>query len=145
MHFLISCALKRLVSVVRHKRRGRRAEYDLVELLQRAGYKARRVPASVGPDAFATRGNQLLAFEVKTTRRTRVRIPPRQIAKLFAFLDLFDYYPRRTAVVAVRFPRKWVFLKMKEVPARAVIVTPETTSTWQPEGRLARWLRETKH
>ncbi len=92
---------------------GHRAERDLVKKLRDNGFKAVRVPVSAPsseplPDVFATKGNCVYAFEVKATSADKVYFKQEQVQKLFSFLDMFEIYERKAAVLAGKFPYKWV-------------------------------------
>nr|WP_252897110.1 hypothetical protein [Metallosphaera hakonensis] len=57
---------------------GRNAERELVSILREAGFNSVRIPTSNSssnplPDVFATKGEVLLAIEVKSTWRKRLR------------------------------------------------------------------------
>ena len=65
------------------------------------------------PDVFATKGNCILAFEVKTTHVDRAYFKKSQVKKLFDFLSLFDAYPERMAVLVCKSPYRWVFKHVK--------------------------------
>ncbi|MEM2188807.1 MAG: Holliday junction resolvase Hjc [Thermofilaceae archaeon] len=104
--------------IARMKRRGYQAERDLVRMLRERGYKAVRVPVSAPsgeplPDLFAVKGDRLLAFEVKSPRSGRAYFYREQIAKLHEFLGMFDLYPFREAVLAAKFPYRWVFKRVE--------------------------------
>ncbi|MEM1792617.1 MAG: hypothetical protein QXE92_00055 [Thermofilaceae archaeon] len=105
--------------IAKIKRRGYQAERDLVRMLRERGYKAVRVPVSAPsgeplPDLFAVKGDRLLAFEVKSPRSGRAYFYREQVAKLHEFLAMFDLYPFRDAVLAAKFPHKWVFKRAAE-------------------------------
>jgi len=107
-----------LVGIERFKGRGYGAERQLVKRLREAGFYAVRVPASAPsleplPDVFATRDDEIYAFEVKSSSGGRVYFHKGQVEKLFRFLMMFKPYRRKTAVLAVRFGRRWV---LKEAP-----------------------------
>jgi Holliday junction resolvase len=93
---------------------GHRAERDLVKKLRAQGFKAVRVPVSAPsseplPDVFATKGNCVFAFEVKATSADRIYFKKEQVKKLFDFLSIFEVYEKKAAVLASKFPYKWVF------------------------------------
>jgi len=109
----------------RIRRRGYEAERELVKRLRFHGFGAVRVPVSAPsseplPDVFAVKGDRLLAFEVKAPRAERAYFREDQVRKLFEFLDLFEIYPRKLAVLGASFPYKWVF-KLVEKPDNYVI------------------------
>jgi Holliday junction resolvase len=94
--------------------RGYRSERDLVKKLRAKGFKAVRVPVSAPsseplPDVFATKGDRVLAFEVKSTSSDRVYFKQEQVKKLVDFLGMFEVYDKKKAVLAGKFPYKWVF------------------------------------
>lgn len=61
------------------------------------------------PDVFATKGNCLVAFEVKAPRKDRAYFRKDQVQKLFGFLNLFSPYQTKLVVLAAKFPYNWVF------------------------------------
>ena len=70
------------------RRKGYRAERQLVKKLRRLGFKSVRVPVSAPsseplPDVFATKGNSLLAFEVKAPNAEKVYFRKNQVEKIF--------------------------------------------------------------
>ena len=102
------------------RRRGYDAERDLVRKLRSLGFKALRVPTSAPsseplPDVFATLEDGILAVEVKASRGDKVYFNSKQVKKLFDFLEMFDVYRRKVAMLAGKFPYKWVFREVKEV------------------------------
>ena len=102
----------------RLRRRGYDAERELVERLRRAGLKAIRIPVSSPsraplPDVFATKGDVMMAFEVKARRR-KAYFKKAQVEKLFRFLEMHEAYGRRYAVLAAKFPRVGWFFKVVE-------------------------------
>jgi len=101
------------------KRRGYDAERELVKKLRSLGFKAVRVPSSAPsseplPDIFATLNDRILAVEVKASRGEKVRFNSNQVKKLFDFLDIFSVYSEKIALLAGKFPYKWVFKQVKE-------------------------------
>lgn len=103
-----------LKEIRRIKKRGYEAERELVKTLRLHGFRAVRVPVSAPsneplPDVFATKGDCLVAFEVKAPRAERAYFRREQVKKLFEFLDFFGTYRRKLAVLGVKFPYKWVF------------------------------------
>ncbi len=98
---------------------GHRAERDLVKKLRAKGFKAVRVPVSAPsseplPDVFATKDVYVLAFEVKSTSSEKIYFRQDQVRKLFSFLGMFEVYTKRKAVLAAKFPYKWVFRVVDE-------------------------------
>lgn len=109
-----------LREIRRMKKRGYQAERDLVKKLRELGFKSVRIPVSAPsneplPDVFAVRGDCIVAFEVKAPSRGRAYFPRDQVKKLFDFLDMFYAYPNRVAVLAAKFPHKWIFKRAYEV------------------------------
>jgi len=101
----------------------------LVKKLRVHDFRAVRVPVSAPsseplPDVFATKGDYLVAFEVKAPRAERAYFRRGQVEKLFEFLEMFASYPQRLAVLAVKFPYKWV-LKPVDKPDDYVIQKEE--------------------
>lgn len=116
----------------RIRKRGYEAERELVHLLREYGYYAVRIPVSAPsneplPDVFATKDNHIIAFEVKAQRKSRVYFPAEQNAKLFEFLNMFNAYEERLAILAAKFPRKWVFVRIKE-PGNYVITNEDKSN-----------------
>ncbi len=95
-------------------------------------FRAVRVPVSAPskeplPDVFATKGDYLVAFEVKAPRAKRAYFRKGQVEKLFEFLNLFGVYPQKLAVLAAKFPYKWV-LKSIGKPDNYVIQKREKSN-----------------
>jgi len=104
----------------RMKKRGYQAERELVKRLRDLGFKSVRIPVSAPsseplPDVFATRGECIIAFEVKAPNASRAYFPREQVEKLFSFLEMFENYPVKLAILAAKFPYKWVFKKIDSV------------------------------
>ena len=102
------------------RRRGYDAERSLVKKLRSLGFKAVRVPSSAPsseplPDVFATLEDSILAVEVKASSGDRVYFSSNQVRKLFEFLEIFSVYKKRFALLAGKFPYKWVFRQVEEV------------------------------
>ena len=100
------------------RRRGYRAERQLVRKLRRLGFNSVRIPLSAPssealPDVFATKGNCILAFEVKAPHAERVYFRKKQVEKLFGFLDMFEAYDEKLAILAGKFPYRWVFKRVE--------------------------------
>jgi Holliday junction resolvase len=75
---------------------GKYYEYKTVELLEKNGYKAVRVPVSGTrkqplPDIIATKDNTIFPIEVKSTSKNHVIIRNFQIEKLFKFCEMFNF------------------------------------------------------
>jgi len=116
----------------RIKKRGYEAERELVHKLRDNGFKAVRVPVSAPsgeplPDVFATKGNCLVAFEVKAPKAERAYFPRGQVDKLFFFLNFFEPFAQKKAVLGAKFSRKWVF-KLVEKPDDFVVYREEQSS-----------------
>jgi len=116
----------------RIKKRGYEAERELVRKLRVNGFKAVRVPVSAPsgeplPDVFATKGDSIVAFEVKAPKAERAYFPRGQVEKLFSFLNFFEPYTQKLAVLAAKFPRKWVF-KLVEKPDDFAVYKEEQSS-----------------
>jgi len=102
------------------KRRGYDAERSLVRKLRSLGFKAVRVPSSAPsseplPDVFATLDDGILAVEVKSSTGDKVHFSSSQVRKLFEFLEVFSVYKKRIALLAGKFPYRWVFRQVEEV------------------------------
>ena len=96
------------------------------------GFKAVRVPVSALsgeplPDVFGTKGDCLVAFEVKAPKAERAYSPREQVEKLFLFLNFFEPFSQKKAVLGAKFPRKWVF-RMVEKPDDFVVSREEQSS-----------------
>ncbi|MCC6003513.1 MAG: hypothetical protein LM590_04155 [Thermofilum sp.] len=99
-----------------------------------------RVPVSgVGesfPDVFLVNNveDRIVAFEVKTTSSSKVKIKSYQVSKLFRFLDAFKKYSKREAVLAVWFSSKgkWVFKKLDTLLSEDIVVSCDEENTWHP-------------
>lgn len=97
-----------------------------------------RVPVSgVGesfPDVFLVNNveDRIVAFEVKTTSSSKVKIKSYQVSKLFRFLDAFKKYSKREAVLAVWFSSKgkWVFKKLDTLLSEDIVVSCDEENTW---------------
>lgn len=103
--------------IKRIRRRGYRAERELVSKLRGLGFSSVRIPVSAPsaeplPDVFATKNNCLLAFEVKAPNAERAYFPRDQIKKLFSFLNMFEVYNLKFAIIGAKFPYRWVFKKV---------------------------------
>jgi len=80
------------------KKRGYDAERELVQMMREQGFNAVRVPVSAPsteplPDVFAVKGNNVIAFEVKSQVKYAY-YKSDQIRKLNAFLDIHKIYPK---------------------------------------------------
>ncbi|MFB0503326.1 MAG: hypothetical protein ACETWE_05795 [Candidatus Bathyarchaeia archaeon] len=123
---------RRRSTLKRSRRKGFRAERQLAKKLRDLGFKSVRVPVSATsserlPDVFATKGEKLMAFEVKAYDADRAYFPRKEVEKLFGFLDLFDMYDRKIAVLAGKFPYKWVFRRV-EKPDDYVLLREEESN-----------------
>lgn len=133
---------------LRGKRRGYNVERKLVRFLRKKeGNYVFRVPVSGSrpspksnvalPDIFLVNNieDRVVAFEVKCTSNSKVKVSKNQIIKLFKFLDAFKKYRKREAVIAVWFfkDKKWVFKKVNEkIDINDVTVKNCETSNWFP-------------
>jgi Holliday junction resolvase len=104
----------------RIRKRGYQAERDLVKKLRELGFRSVRVPVSAPsneplPDVFALKGNCIMAFEVKAPNAERAYFPRDQVKKLFDFLEMFEAYTIKVAVLAAKFPYKWVFKRVDRI------------------------------
>ncbi|RLI12822.1 endonuclease [Candidatus Bathyarchaeota archaeon] len=102
------------------RRKGYDAERSLVRKLRSLGFRAVRIPSSAPsseplPDVFATMNDGILAIEVKASNEDRIYFRSSQVRKLFEFLDMFIPYKRKAALLAGKFPYKWVFKMVEEV------------------------------
>lgn len=116
------------------KQRGYHAERQLVKLLRSRGWLAIRIPVSGPgkeyPDILATKGVMVAAVEVKKRDGKIVYIEEDQVQRLFNFLNMFEPYKARVAIIAARFGRRWVFKKI-EAPEK-IIISEESESNWSP-------------
>ncbi len=127
-------------TVRQRRRRGFDAERRLVHMLRKkSGNHVFRIPVSgVGglPDVFMVNNveDRVVAFEVKSTIRDKVRVKRSQIEKLYRFVAAFKKYRRREAVVAVWFASsgKWVFRRVEQLLADDVVVAEDEESDWSP-------------
>lgn len=106
--------------IKRIKKRGYQAERDLVNKLRDLGFKSVRVPVSAPsseplPDVFATKGSCIMAFEVKAPNAERAYFPKDQVKKLFDFLSMFESYTTKIAILAAKFPYRWIFKQIEEI------------------------------
>jgi Holliday junction resolvase len=106
--------------IKRIRKRGYRAERQLVRKLRNLGFNSVRIPISAPsseplPDVFAVKGNCLLAFEVKAQNSERAYFKKEQIKKIFDFLDMFEAYEVKLAILCAKFPYRWIFKHVKEV------------------------------
>jgi Holliday junction resolvase len=112
------------------REQGKAYERKLVKLLQKHGWKSRRVPASI-LDVIATKNERIAAFEVKATKESSIKIQKEQIQNLFDWLQLFDYYPKKEAVIAIRFKgNKWLFKKVDKIQPYRISLNEK--SDWFP-------------
>ena len=107
------------------RRKGYDAERSLVKKLRSLGFKAVRIPSSAPsseplPDVFATSGNTLIALEVKASAEDRIYFSPEQIKKLFDFLDMFSPYEKKIALLAGKFPYKWIFKRVDKIDSYVI-------------------------
>jgi len=130
--------------VVNRRHRAFNVERRLVKMLSaNKENHVFRVPVSgVGenfPDVFLVNNleDRIVAFEVKTTSNSKVKVKAYQISKLFRFLEAFKKYSRREAVLAVWFSSesKWVFKKVDTLLSEDIVVTCDEESTWVPNIR----------
>lgn len=102
------------------RKKGYNAERELVKLLRAKGWKAVRIPVSAPsgeplPDVLATKDDTILAFEVKVNQKGRAYFSRKQIEKLHLFLEMFQPFNIRIAIVAAKFPyRGWVMQRVEE-------------------------------
>jgi len=125
--------------------RGRRnkafnVERRLVKLLSanRANHVF-RVPVSGSrsfPDVFLVNNvkDLVVAFEVKTTQESKVKVRREQVSKLFSFIEAFKKYSNREAVIAVWFSNegRWVFKRLDGLLSEDIVVSADEESNWLP-------------
>ncbi len=130
------------------KSRGYYVERKLVKMLSKKGNYVFRVPVSGSrgpingayafPDVFLINNKKdlIVAFEVKGTKRKKVRIRREQLIKLARFLEPFKKYSKREAVVAVWFfnNNKWVFKKINNLleVEKYLTISSNDSSNWNP-------------
>jgi Holliday junction resolvase len=129
-------------TVQRRKRRGKSAELELVHLLERYGFTARRAAASgVGgwvTDVEAYGQNIYVAIECKSSRRDYALIPRHQLAKIKAALHFVSSVPfEKIGLIAVKFPKlfpPWVFYRVAEedISKKYVRIRRGQASNWIP-------------
>lgn len=140
----------RSADITRRKWRGTSAELEVRKILQDLGYQARRTIMSGSnrqdPDVYAIHRDQILAVEVKSSRRDYALVPGDQIQRIRSFLDYWGLFNPRAELVgllAVKFPHLgrrapgttyWTFLRLTpEDYARGRIRVPKgTPSNWIP-------------
>ena len=106
--------------IKRIRRRGYRAERELVRGLRGWGFKAVRIPVSAPsseplPDVFATKGDAILAFEIKAPNSNRAYFQKEQVKKLFDFLNMFERYTNKIAILGAKFPYRWIFKRVDSI------------------------------
>ena len=93
------------------------------------------------PDVFMVNNveDRIVAFEVKTTIKEKVKVKRYQVEKLFRFLSAFKKYKRREAVIAVWFSThtRWVFKKVDSVFSEDIVVRADEESFWKPNVPIA--------
>ncbi|KYH42839.1 MAG: endonuclease [Candidatus Bathyarchaeota archaeon B63] len=102
------------------RRRGYDAERALVRKLRSLGFKAVRVPSSAPsseplPDLFGTLNEGVLAVEVKASSGDKIYFSSSQVKKLFEFLEMFDLYREKVALLVGKFPYRWIFKRVEKV------------------------------
>lgn len=125
-----------LKEIRRMKKRGYQAERDLVRRLRELGFKSVRIPVSAPsseplPDVFAVKGGYMIAFEVKAPNANKAYFPKDQVGKLFSFLEMFEAYPVKLAILAAKFPYKWVFKKINSVDDYSIHKDEESNITFE--------------
>lgn len=95
------------------------------------GFKAVRIPLSAPsseplPDVFATKGNSILAFEIKAPNAERVYFKKKQVTKIFEFLSFFSIYPQKNAILVAKFPYRWVFKRVKKNEDQVIVKDDES-------------------
>jgi len=112
------------------KEKGKKYERELVELLKKYGWHSRRIPASL-LDVIATKNDRIAVFEVKFTKEEKIKILKEQVANLYDWLSFFSYYPKKEAIIAVKFKRKgWKFINVKEI--KDYSISCDMINTWIP-------------
>ncbi len=101
-----------------NRRRGINYERKLVDLLHEMGYAAVRVAGSGAkalpcPDVVACHKGDILAIEVKTTRKNQVYLSDNQVDDL----KIYSRNAGAKPLVAVKFTHlDWYFLEPSEIP-----------------------------
>jgi Holliday junction resolvase len=118
------------------RRRGKYAEISLVRMLKQHGYRAVRIPVSNPsavslPDVFASKEDEVFAFEVKT-RKYYAYLRPAQVKKLFDFLAMIPVSQKlKHAIIAARFGKKWLFKELKSPPRKSMRICKRDKSNWE--------------
>jgi len=135
--------------IVSRKSRGYYTERKLVKLLSQnkenyvfrvpvSGSRSSRKAIVAFPDVFLVNNvkSTIVAFEVKSTIKDRVRVKKSQIIKLAKFLYPFKKYKKREIVIAVWFVKesKWVFKKINNLMEldNYYIIKSTDESNWEP-------------
>lgn len=135
--------------IVSRKLRGYYTERKLVKLLSQnkenyvfrvpvSGSRSSRKAIVAFPDVFLVNNvkSTIVAFEVKSTIKDRVRVKKSQIIKLAKFLYPFKKYKKREIVIAVWFVKesKWVFKKINNLMGldNYYIIKSTDESNWEP-------------
>ena len=135
--------------IVSRKSRGYYTERKLVKLLSQnkenyvfrvpvSGSRSSRKAIVAFPDVFLVNNvkSTIVAFEVKSTIKDRVRVKKSQIIKLAKFLYPFKKYKKREIVIAVGFVKesKWVFKKINNLMEldNYYIIKSTDESNWEP-------------
>lgn len=135
--------------IVSRKSRGYYTERKLVKLLSQnkenyvfrvpvSGSRSSRKAIVAFPDVFLVNNvkSTIVAFEVKSTIKDRVRVKKSQIIKLAKFLYPFKKYKKREIVIAVWFVKesKWVFKKINNLMGldNYYIIKSTDESNWEP-------------
>ncbi|MCH4816436.1 MAG: Holliday junction resolvase Hjc [Saccharolobus sp.] len=109
---------------------GKNAERELVSILRGEGFNAVRIPTSNSspnplPDIFATKGNNLLSIECKSTWESKVKVKEHQVKKLFDFLSMFTM--NGIPVIAVKFKQIHEWRVLVPEKAEDIVVTIDNT------------------
>ena len=85
--------------------KGKRYEYKALEVLEKNGYKAVRIPASATgkqplPDIIAVKDNVIYAIEVKSSSSDCVKVRSLQLMKMKEFCELFSFCNCKISVLA---------------------------------------------
>ena len=86
------------------KSSGKYYEYKTLQLLEKKGFKALRIPASATgkqplPDIIAVKNGVIYAIEVKSTSQDYIYVDNFQINKLFEFCEIFNFCNCKEVVI----------------------------------------------
>lgn len=134
----------------RRLKRGIWSENVLVKFLNENGFNSMRLEGTSKkpiPDVFATQGNEIFAFELKTVSEGTMMAgrfyPKKQIIKLFDFLKMFSKYTdkERHAIIVLKYGKKWIFKEIFSVENPEIISIADR-GNWKFMRKFTRSLQE---